>query len=107
VQRLSGGNQQKVVFAKSLVSNPKILLLDDPTVGVDIETKKEIASIIHRIAASGDSVLLVSSEMDELAAICDRILVLRREKLEEVIDCNTAAVTEEILMKAIQGMETS
>ncbi|MEI8131306.1 MAG: sugar ABC transporter ATP-binding protein, partial [Leptolinea sp.] len=103
VQRLSGGNQQKVVFAKSLASKPKILMLDDPTVGVDIETKKEIASIIHRIAAGGDSVLLVSSEMDELASICDRILVIRRGKLEEEIDCHKTVITEELLMKAIQG----
>ncbi len=104
VQRLSGGNQQKVVFAKSMALKPKILMLDDPTVGVDIETKKEIASIIHRIAISGDSVLLVSSEMDELAAICDRILVLQRGKIKEEMDCNKTVVTEELLMKAIQGM---
>jgi ribose transport system ATP-binding protein len=104
VQRLSGGNQQKVVFAKSLACKPKILMLDDPTVGVDIETKKEIANIIHRIAAGGDSVLLVSSEMDELATICDRILILRRGKLVEEIDCQKTTVSEEILMKAIQGV---
>jgi ribose transport system ATP-binding protein len=103
VQRLSGGNQQKVVFAKSLACKPKILMLDDPTVGVDIETKNEIANIIHRIAAGGDSVILVSSEMDELAAICDRILILRRGKLVDEIDCQKTVVSEEVLMKAIQG----
>jgi ribose transport system ATP-binding protein len=104
VQRLSGGNQQKVVFAKSMACKPKILMLDDPTVGVDIETKKEVANIIHNIAASGDSVLLVSSEMDELATICDRILVFQRGRIVEEIDCQKTPVTEEVLMKAIQGV---
>lgn len=107
VQRLSGGNQQKVVFAKSLACKPKILMLDDPTVGVDIETKKEIANIIHRIAAGGDSVLLVSSEMDELAVICDRILILRRGKLVDEIDCQKTSLSEEVLMKAIQGVASA
>jgi ribose transport system ATP-binding protein len=104
VQRLSGGNQQKIVFAKSMACKPKILMLDDPTVGVDIETKKEVANIIHRVAANGDSVLLVSSEMDELATICDRILVFQRGKIVEEIDCHKTSVTEEVLMKAIQGV---
>src|SRR5690606_6453092 len=76
VEQLSGGNQQKVVFAKSLAANPRILLLDDPTVGVDIATKRDIALIIREIARSGNGVILVSSDMDEIASLCDRVLVL-------------------------------
>ncbi|HEY60288.1 MAG TPA: sugar ABC transporter ATP-binding protein [Anaerolineae bacterium] len=104
VERLSGGNQQKVVFAKSLSSEPNILLLDDPTVGVDIATKKEIAQIIRRIAGKGNGVIIVSSEMAELAELCDRILVLRRGKIiQEIDNMPEKKVTEEMLLRAIQG----
>lgn len=80
IQRLSGGNQQKAIFACSLASDPKILLLDDPTVGVDVETKKEIAEIIRRIGRQGNGVILVSSVVDELADLSDRVLVLQHGK---------------------------
>lgn len=103
VQRLSGGNQQKVVFAKSIASQPKILMLDDPTVGVDIATKKEIAAIVRRFAEDGNGVILISSEMEELADMCDRILILWRGQVVEEINCYATAVTEEILMKEIHG----
>lgn len=103
VQRLSGGNQQKVVFARSLASEPKILLLDDPTVGVDIETKKEIAAIVRKIASLGNGVILVSSEMDELADLSDRVLVLQRGRIIHEYDCVQTPVSETRLMHAIQG----
>lgn len=103
IQRLSGGNQQKVIFARSLASEPKILLLDDPTVGVDIETKKEIAGIIREIAGKGNAVILVSSEMDELADLSDRVLVLQRGRIIAEYDCVQTAVSEAELMHAIQG----
>jgi ribose transport system ATP-binding protein len=105
VQRLSGGNQQKVVFARSLASEPKILLLDDPTVGVDIETKKEIAAIARKIASLGNGVILVSSEMDELADLSDRVLVLQRGRITQEYDCVQTPVSETMLMHAIQGHE--
>jgi ribose transport system ATP-binding protein len=103
VLRLSGGNQQKVVFAKCLSTEPQILLLDDPTVGVDIGTRKEIAQITRRLADQGNGVLLVSSEMEELAEQCDRILVMNRGEIIQEIDCSRQVVTEESLMHAIQG----
>jgi len=102
--RLSGGNQQKVVFAKSLATGPKILLLDDPTVGVDIGTKSEIAAIIRNITAEGNSAIFVSSEMKEMADLCDRILVLRRGKIVNEIDNSNKIITEERLMQEIQGV---
>ena len=73
---LSGGNQQKVVFAKWLASNPKLLILDEPTNGVDVNAKADMRAIIRAAADAGMGVLLVSSELDELTAAADRILTL-------------------------------
>jgi len=78
VSALSGGNQQKVVVAKWLASGPKMLILDDPTRGVDVGTKREIYTIIRRLAADGLSILLSSSEIDEVLGLCDRVLVMHR-----------------------------
>lgn len=104
VRRLSGGNQQKVVFAKSLANQPKILLLDDPTVGVDVGTKTDIAQIIYSLANQGNSIILVSSEMEELATLCDRILVMQKGKITRVIDClQQESINEEYLMHSIQS----
>ena len=76
VGQLSGGNQQKVVLAKFLVVEPRVLLLDEPTQGIDIGAKAEIYALIDRLAAAGRGVIVASSEMPELLALCDRILVL-------------------------------
>lgn len=88
---LSGGNQQKVVIAKWLETNPKILMMDEPTAGVDIMAKAEIIDIVRKYVADGNSVIFVSSELSEMMAICDRILIyssgsivqeFSREKME-------------------------
>lgn len=76
VSTLSGGNQQKVVLAKWLARNPKILLLDEPTRGVDVGAKAEIYDLLRQLAKDGKSLLIVSSELYELMALCDRILVM-------------------------------
>jgi len=76
VGALSGGNQQKVVLAKCLLTRPTVLLLDEPTRGIDVGAKAEIYALIRRLAGSGAGILLASSEMPELLALCDRILVL-------------------------------
>ena len=73
---LSGGNQQKVVIAKWLMSDPSIFIMDEPTRGIDVAAKHEIYSIIDRLAESGGGVLFISSEIEELLAMCDRILVM-------------------------------
>jgi len=75
---LSGGNQQKVVMAKCLLTGPRVLLLDEPTRGVDVGAKREIHAIVRRMAASGMAIVLVSSELDEIRAVADRILVMSR-----------------------------
>ena len=74
---LSGGNQQKVVLAKWLLTQPKVLILDEPTRGIDISAKAEIYTILHQLVAQGVCVIVVSSELPEILGICDRVLVMR------------------------------
>ena len=81
VSTLSGGNQQKVIFAKWVLKEPKIFLLDEPTRGIDVGAKYEIYSIIQELAKNKSCVLVVSSEMEELMGICDRILVMHNNKI--------------------------
>jgi ribose transport system ATP-binding protein len=81
VAHLSGGNQQKVLLARVLMNRPKVLLLDEPTKGVDVETKQEIYRLVVELASQGVSLLLVSSEISELLGLCDRCLVLARGRI--------------------------
>ncbi len=83
VQTLSGGNQQKVVLAKWLLNEPKLLILDEPTRGIDVGAKYEIYGLINQLAASGAAVLVISSELEELIGICDRILVIRQGEIKD------------------------
>ena len=78
MKSLSGGNQQKVVFAKWLLAEPSVLILDEPTRGIDVGAKTEIYGLINDLVARGAGVLVISSEIEELIGICDRILVLNR-----------------------------
>jgi ribose transport system ATP-binding protein len=82
VRRLSGGNQQKIVLGKWLATDPRVLILDEPTVGVDIATKTEIVELCHRLADQGRAVIVISSEFAELLALADRIVVLRDGAVE-------------------------
>ncbi len=77
-RQLSGGNQQKVLFAKWLETRPKVFVMDEPTIGVDVGAKEEIRKIINEIAAAGVGILLVTTELDELVLLCDRVLVMFR-----------------------------
>jgi len=85
VKSLSGGNQQKVVFAKWLLAAPAVFLLDEPTRGIDVGAKTEIYALINDLVAGGAGVLVISSEIEELIGICDRILVLNRGELRDEI----------------------
>lgn len=87
---LSGGNQQKVVFAKWVYTDPKILILDEPTRGVDIGAKKEIYSVINDLAAKGVAIILVSSELPEVLGMSDRIMVVHEGKITGIIDAKEA-----------------
>lgn len=100
---LSGGNQQKIVLAKWLANDPRILMLDEPTSGVDIGAKTEIIDIIRELANSGKSVLVVSSELPELLAISDRILVLVGGKVSTEM-YRKEIESEEVLEHAVQGI---
>ncbi len=77
-RQLSGGNQQKVLFAKWLETGPKVFVMDEPTIGVDVGAKDEIRKIIEEVAAGGAGVLLVTTELDELVWLCDRVLIMFR-----------------------------
>jgi ribose transport system ATP-binding protein len=81
ISSLSGGNQQKAVLARWLRRNPALLLLDEPTQGVDIGARAEIYRIIRAAVEGGMSVLMVASDFEELARVCDRVLVLRRGRI--------------------------
>lgn len=98
VSALSGGNQQKVVIARCLLTNPSILLLDEPTRGIDVGAKAEIYRLIGELAEQGMGVLLASSEIPELLALCDRILVLSEGHLTATLDAATA--TPESILEA-------
>lgn len=97
ISNLSGGNQQKVVIAKWLHTNPSILILDEPTRGVDIGAKKEIYEIINDLKAAGVAVIVVSSELPEVIGISDRIAVMREKRLVKMLD--RKEVTQEIIME--------
>jgi ribose transport system ATP-binding protein len=102
VKALSGGNQQKVVFAKWLVTPPKVLLLDEPTRGVDVGGKAEIYHTINRLAAAGTAIVMVSSELPEVLAMSDRILVMCEGKQASIFDAKSTN-QEQIMFAATEG----
>jgi ABC-type sugar transport system ATPase subunit/ribose/xylose/arabinose/galactoside ABC-type transport system permease subunit len=81
VKTLSGGNQQKVVLSKWLATNPRVLILDEPTQGIDVESKSEVHAMIAELARQGLAIILISSELPELVGMCDRIVVLREGRV--------------------------
>jgi ribose transport system ATP-binding protein len=101
VMNLSGGNQQKVALAKCLSTNPKILILDEPTKGIDVGAKKEIHGLIKELANKGMSIIIVSSELPEIIGMCHRVIVIREGKLMKIFNKNE--LTEENLMAAAVG----
>lgn len=100
VIELSGGNQQKVLLAKWLATNPKLLILDDPTRGIDVGAKQEIYQLIDRITRQGFAVVLTSSEIDELTALSDEILLFRNGKHIKTVPAGT---TKGTILKYIAG----
>jgi ribose transport system ATP-binding protein len=98
VKNLSGGNQQKIVLAKWLAKKPKVLMLDEPTRGIDINAKNEIYNLILQLAEAGIGIIVVSSELPEILAISDRILVLSEGRLTAEMPASSA--TENVILKA-------
>jgi ribose transport system ATP-binding protein len=102
VSELSGGNAQKVLLSKWMDDAVKVLLLDEPTVGIDIGAKREVQAYIRRQASAGLGVVVVDSEFDELVAVCDRILIVRRGRV--VAERLAARTSEHDLMSLSAGL---
>jgi ABC-type sugar transport system ATPase subunit len=101
VGELSGGNQQKVVLAKWLALHPKVLILDEPTGGVDVAGKEEIHKLIDSLASEGLAILVISSDMPEILALSDRVIVIREGRLAGELPAGSSAA--EVLSLAISS----
>jgi ribose transport system ATP-binding protein len=104
VRSLSGGNQQKVALARWLATNPSLLILDEPTAGIDIGSKREIAAKIRSLAHAGKAILLISSDLVELLSISDRIVVMAKGRL--VASVLPHQCSQEQLQMVIQSANT-
>ena len=102
---LSGGNQQKVILSKWICMNPQLIILDEPTRGIDVGAKVEIEKIIQKLAGEGIAVLFISSEMDELIRNCDRIIVIRDGKKMGELQESEEFSEDNILNLIAQGKE--
>ena len=100
MESLSGGNQQKVALARWLATKPDVLLLDEPTQGVDVGAKAEIHGIIRELAARGLAVLMISSELPEILAMSDRVVVMRAGTIAGVLS-RADATQERVLAMAL------
>src|SRR2546422_880418 len=106
-QTLSGGNQQKLVIGKWLATRPRVLILDEPTRGVDVGAKAEVHRLIRQLAQRGMATLLISSELPEVLSMSDRILVMRGGKISGELS-RAEATQEKVLALALpQGLENS
>lgn len=103
VEFLSGGNQQKVVFAKLAGTQPKVLLLDEPTQGVDVQAKVEILRIVDQLSQQGVAVVLISEEIRELLDVCDRILVMYNGKITAEFSTSDPNTNAERILLAVEG----
>lgn len=97
-KNFSGGNQQKVVIAKWLANDPDILLIDEPTNGIDIGAKTEIHNLLTELTERGKSIIVVSSEMLEIIALCDRALIMRQGRISA--ELSAGEITQEAMAKA-------
>lgn len=102
INSLSGGNQQKVLFARWLIADPDILILDEPTRGIDIGSKNEIYHEIIKLAEEGKTVIMISSEMMEILGMCDRIMVIHEGEVASILNKNEA--TQERIMSFAAGL---
>jgi ABC-type sugar transport system ATPase subunit len=101
VMELSGGNQQKVILGRWMLADLKVLILDEPTKGIDVGAKAEIYQMIRELAATGIAVILISSELPEVIGLCDRVLVMREGMLTGQLDKDDLS-EEGILSLAMQ-----
>ena len=102
VRFLSGGNQQKVVIAKNAADGPAVLLLDDPTFGIDIKSKRDIMRIVRAFVDRGNAAVFISSELEEIATFCDRTLIVRKGEVARSVSNREESVSEESLFHLVQ-----
>jgi ribose transport system ATP-binding protein len=102
IQFLSGGNQQKVIIGRAMCCNPKVMVFDEPTKGIDVGTKAEIQKLILKLAGEGKSILFISSEISEMLRTCSRMAIMRDGEKVGELDHD---LTQENVMKAIAGGE--
>ncbi|MDB5553679.1 MAG: D-xylose transporter ATP-binding protein [Rhizobium sp.] len=105
VSSLSGGNQQKVAIAKQLAVEPKVIIMDEPTRGIDVGAKSEIHKLLRDLARSGIGIIVISSELPELLGLCDRVLVIREGRLAGELDADE--MSEEAVIRLASGVGTN
>ena len=101
---MSGGNQQKVVLAKWLVQQPKVMILDEPTRGIDVGAKAEIHRLMSQLASQGMAIIMISSEMPEVLGMSDRVLVISNGRVAGKLD-RSEATQEKIMEYAVGGLD--
>ena len=101
VLKLSGGNQQKIALGKWLPKNPKLLIIDEPTRGVDVGAKQEVYKILRQLAKDGTSIMLISSELPEIIGLCDRAIIMQNGKINGQIEKKD--FSEELILKYASG----
>ena len=99
---LSGGNQQKVAIAKQLAVQPKVIVMDEPTRGIDVGAKSEIHTLLRELASSGIGIIVISSELPELLGLCDRVIVIREGTVAGELDAE--AMSEEAVIRLASGV---
>ncbi len=102
---LSGGNQQKILLARTLSTNPNIVILDEPTRGVDVETKAEIYELMKAIVKQGKSIIMISSELDEVMNMSDRIVVMHEGKVVKIVNNKSRDILKEEIVSLMSGIE--
>ncbi len=105
VGNLSGGNQQKLLLAKVMLSEPRILIVDEPTRGIDIGTKQQIYVFLRQLAAQGHAIIMITSEMPELIGLADRVMVMRLGQIAGTLD--EQAITEDSIVRLSMGLEAT
>lgn len=102
IKNLSGGNQQKVILAKWLMLSPEVLIIDEPTRGIDVGAKKEIYELLNELKASGKAIIMISSDLPEVLGISDRIIVMSEGRISGELKREEAS--QESIMKLAVGM---
>jgi ABC-type sugar transport system ATPase subunit len=105
VSKLSGGNQQKVVLSKCLNAGSSILMMDEPTRGIDVGAKEEIHNLIRNLSKEGKSIIVLSSELPEILNLCDRIVLLYEGKIIKIVDNGEGIDSEEIMHIVTGGVK--